>query len=160
MNPNIHNSTLSLSVSSLYLLLLLRTFHIGNHINLSSALPSSFSSTCSNSPLCSMYFSWLVLLFLTFLFSLFLSFSVLLTGFLFSFHSCSFFSLPTLRHLFFFSFFFFTRLLLRFFSLFILNQYLLFKFCFSSLSFFFQNLRFFVHLKFFNKLYFYFFVSH
>ena len=94
MNPNIHNSTLSLSVSSLYLLLLLRTFHIGNHINLSSALPSSFFSTCSNSPLCSMYFSWWVLLFLTFLFSLFLSFSVLLTGFLFSFHSCSLFLSP------------------------------------------------------------------
>ena len=124
MNPNIHNSTLSLSVSSLYLLLLLRTFHIGNHINLSSALPSSFSSTCSNSPLCSMYFSWLVLLFLTFLFSLFLSFSVLPV---FSFHFIRvLFSLSPPCAIFFFSLFSsFTRLLLRFFSLFILNQYLL-----------------------------------
>ena len=107
MNPNIHNSTLSLSVSSLYLLLLLRTFHIGNHINLSSALPSSFFSTCSNSPLCSMYFSWLVLLFLTF-FSLFsCPFLSYLPVFYFHFIRVLYFSLPTLRHLFFLSFFFF-----------------------------------------------------
>ena len=89
MNPNIHNSTLPLSVSSLYLLLLLRTFHIGNHINLSSALPSSFSSPCSSSPPWSLYFTWLVLLFHTCLFSLliFIFFGFFLSYFpVFSFH--------------------------------------------------------------------------